>query len=258
MRQGTREEMALYVQSRGQAVITAGGGVFLRRAGELGAVDVTSPYTIRQLNDSDNNVLLIEFARLGLPVDMIRAAIPSLEASPIYRLVQGHLLRLAVDLPADAGEMTGQATTELVAALISTVTGDPRGREATEAAAPRRVAAYIDERLGDAGLTTGQIAAAHGMSARRLTAAWKRSHGVTPADWIARRRLERARRLLADPCLIPVTIEDIAYACGFGSVAGFGRQFRAAYEMSPQEFRIPRARLAPSRTSGAADADPRQ
>jgi AraC-like DNA-binding protein len=235
VRQGTREEMAFYVQSRGEALLTTGGDLFSLRRGQLGAVDVTRPYALRQLTTCDSSVLLIEFGRLGLPVDVTRAAIRSLSSSPLYRLIREHLLRLAVDLPVDAAALTGQATADLLAALVATVSDHPAAREVLNMTEPARVAAYIDERLDDPDLTTGQIAAAHGMSARQLTVAWRRAHDATPADWIIRRRLERATQLLLDPALTPANMDDIAYACGFRDVADLGQRFRAAYGISPRD-----------------------
>ena len=255
VRLGTREEMALFVQSRGEALITA-GGTYSWQSGQLGALDVTRPYAMRQIGDSDNSVLLIEFDRLGLPVDQIRAAIPAIGSSPLYRLIQKHLLLLAVDLPADAAEMTGLATADLVAALVATVCDHPQARELLNATEPARIAAYIDEHLSDAKLMTGQIAAAHAMSARQLTAVWRRAHDATPADWIGRRRLERARQMLTDPALAPASVDDIAYACGFSDTADFSQRFRAAYGISPQDFRGPAPRRPERR--GGRDADPGQ
>jgi AraC family transcriptional regulator, positive regulator of tynA and feaB len=238
VRRGTREEIALFVQARGKALLTSGGGASLREPGQLGAVDITRPYSHRQIGDSDINILLVGFDQLGLPVDTIRAAIPLLASSPIYRLVQGHLMSLRVDLPADAATMTGQATAELIAALVTTVTDDPRQHEMLEATEPMRIAAYIDEHLGDAGLSIERIAAAHGMSVRRLTNLWGEAHDATPADWITRRRLERARRLLTDPELAPVNVDDNARACGFSDMDDFDRRFRACYGMSPRQLRL--------------------
>ena len=126
VRLGTCEEMAVFVQTRGQGLLATGDGVSLQQPGQIGAVDVTRPYALRQIGDSESNVLLISFDQLGVPVDTIRAAIPALQASPIYRLLQGHLPGLAVDLPASPATMTGQATAELITALVTTVSG---GRE---------------------------------------------------------------------------------------------------------------------------------
>jgi AraC family transcriptional activator of tynA and feaB len=248
VRLGTREELGVYVQSRGEALITTGRrDMSSWRAGQLGVVDVTRPYALRQIGDCDNSVLLIGFGRLGLPVDLIRAAIPSIGSSPLYRLVREHLLRLAVDLPADAAEMTGQATADLIAALLATVSDHPRAREVLNATEPARIAAYMLQHLSDPDLTTGQIAAAHGMSDRQLTAAWRRAHDTTPAEWITRRRLERARQLLIDPALASSSMDDIAYACGFSDAADFSHRFQTAYGISPREFRGPALRRPEAR-----------
>jgi AraC-like DNA-binding protein len=237
VRQGTREEVVFHVQTRGDALITADGGVSALRPGQLGAVDVTRPYAVRQLGESENSALVVEFSRLDLPVDQIRTAIPALGRSPLRELFREHLLRLDLDLPADAAAMTGQATMHLVAALVASVCDHPRARDVLSLTEPARVAAYIDRHLEDAELTPEQVAAAHGMPARRLAALWRREHGTAPADWIARRRLQRARRLLGDPGLALATLDDIAYACGFIDAADFGRRFLAEYDASPQELR---------------------
>ncbi len=238
VRQGTREEMAFYVQTRGESILTTGRGMSAWQSGQLGAVDITRPYALRQIGDCDNSVLLIEFSHLGLPVDQIRSAAPLIGNSPLYRLVREHLLHLALDLPNDAAAMTGQATADLLAALVATVCDHQRVREVLNATESTRIAAYIAEHLGEADLRTEQIATAHGMSARQLAAAWQRAHGATPAEWIAR-RLERSRRLLADPALARANMNDIAYACGFSNGADFDRRFKAAYGVSPREFRLP-------------------
>lgn len=256
VRRGTREELALFVQTRGQA-ITTGGGASFWKPGQLGAVDITRPYSQRQTGDSDINILLIEFDQLGLPVDTIRTAIPLLASSPVYRLVRRHLMSLTVDLPADAATMTGQATAELIAALVTTVTNDPRQHEMLEATEPMRIAAYIDECLGDAGLSIERIAAAHSMSVRRITNLWGETYNAAPADWIARRRLERVWRLLTDPKLAQATVDDNARACGFGDMADFDRKFRAFYGISPWHLQSRRQapRAARTRAEGDDNAD---
>lgn len=136
--------------------------------------------------------------------------------------------------------MTGQATAEMITALLATVGEHQQAREALNATRAARIARYIDEHLGDADLTTGQIAVAHRMSARQLTAAWRRAHDATPAGWIAQRRLERSWQMLTDPALAPATIDEIAYACGFSDPADFSQRFRARYGTAPRDCRLPR------------------
>lgn len=243
VRQGTREEAAFYIQTRGESILTTGRGMSAWQSGQLGAVDITRPYAVRQIGDCENTVLLIEFSRLGLPVDQIRSAVPLIGKSPLYRLVREHLLRLDLDLSAEAAAMTGQATADLVAALLATVSDHRQASEILNATESTRIAAYVAEHLGEADLSTEQIASVHGISARQFTAQWHREHGATPAEWIAGRRMERARRLLADPALARANMEDIAYACGFSDRLDFDRNFQAAYGLSPGEFRLPMERV---------------
>jgi transcriptional regulator GlxA family with amidase domain len=97
---------------------------------------------------------------------------------------------------------------------------------------------YIDARLADPGLSAGQIAAAHSLSLRQLYRVWSRSdHGVPLADWILRRRLERARGQLTDCDPVQLTIAAIARRNGFANASHFARQFRQAFETTPREWR---------------------
>ena len=57
------------------------------------------------------------------------------------------------------------------------------------------------------------------------------------SETIRGRRLERARRDLADPALVDESIFDIASRWGFVSKSHFSRAFRAAYRQSPSDFR---------------------
>ena len=254
VRLGTREEIAVYVQGRGTAYLDAQGDAGTWPAGQLGAVDVTRPYGLRQSGDCDNTVLLIEFGRLDLPADLVRAAVPRLHSSPLRALVREHLLHLSVDLPADAAAMAGQATAELISALLATTGDGPRARDAAEATASARIAGWVDEHLGDADLTVGRIAAVHGMSVRALASLWRRAHGLPPGEWIARRRLERVRSLISgSPAAVHGTA-GVARACGFRDATDLDRRFRAAYGVGPEELRP--SRLRPGSTgSWSGDVD---
>jgi AraC-like DNA-binding protein len=57
---------------------------------------------------------------------------------------------------------------------------------------------------------------------------------VTPHQYLRRRRLERAARLLRETAR-PVT--GICLDCGFQSLGAFSSLFRARYGASPREFR---------------------
>jgi AraC-like DNA-binding protein len=54
---------------------------------------------------------------------------------------------------------------------------------------------------------------------------------------IWRQRLLAARRQLADPARAGSTIGEIALVCGFATQAHFASVFKAAYGLTPTQFR---------------------
>ena len=87
---------------------------------------------------------------------------------------------------------------------------------------------YLDQR------TETELAAHLGISARHLRRLFADQVGATP-DQVARsRRAHFARRLLDDTDL---TLTDIAFAAGFGSVRQFNRTMQDTFRASPRELR---------------------
>jgi AraC-like DNA-binding protein len=99
-----------------------------------------------------------------------------------------------------------------------------------------RIQAFIDQHLGDPGLSPSVIAAAHHVSVRYLYKLFQ-DHDMTVAGWIRGRRLDRCRRDLADPALWARPVSAIAARWGFADGAHFSRVFRAAYGIPPREYR---------------------
>ncbi|MFE4590905.1 helix-turn-helix domain-containing protein [Streptomyces laurentii] len=97
-----------------------------------------------------------------------------------------------------------------------------------------RIQAFIDRRLADPELTPQAIARAHHISVRYLHKLFE-NEDATVNRWIQRRRLDRSRRDLA--LHRNVTIAAVAHQWGFASAAHYSRVFRAAYGMSPREWR---------------------
>jgi AraC-like DNA-binding protein len=99
-----------------------------------------------------------------------------------------------------------------------------------------RIRAFIEQRLADPELTPATIAAEHHISLRYLHKLFH-GQGITVAGWIRDRRLERCRRDLADPTLTARPISAVAARWGFTNPAHFSQAFRAAYGLSPRQFR---------------------
>lgn len=83
-------------------------------------------------------------------------------------------------------------------------------------------------------VTVGQMAAAAGLSPSRFHARFLAEAGQTPADWLRRSRLRRAKRLLA-ATERPVTA--IAFDLGFPTSQYFATVFRRYTGMTPMEWR---------------------
>ncbi|MFF4650039.1 helix-turn-helix domain-containing protein [Streptomyces sp. NPDC001380] len=174
-------------------------------------------------------------------------------------LLSGHLVRLAsgaADWTAADAVRLGTVSLDLLAAVLARHlrTGPARDPGCRERVLRLRVHAFIEEHLGDPGLTPAAVAAAHNVSLRLLHRLFQHEElGV--AAWIRARRLERCRRDLADPLLRDLPVHAVARRWGFTDAAHFSRTFRAACGMTPTDYReLARSAGAPG-PAGAPAAD---
>jgi AraC family transcriptional regulator of adaptative response / DNA-3-methyladenine glycosylase II len=94
--------------------------------------------------------------------------------------------------------------------------------------------------ISDGGLdgqTEDQLARRLGVSGRHLRRLFSAELGLTPDELARSRRAHFARRLLDDTDL---TITDVAFAAGFGSVRQFNRACQAIFRAPPGELRARR------------------
>ncbi|MFF3332562.1 helix-turn-helix domain-containing protein [Streptomyces sp. NPDC002888] len=99
-----------------------------------------------------------------------------------------------------------------------------------------RIKAFIRRHLSDPELTPARIAVAHHISRSHLYRLFQ-AEGHTVASYIRDRRLECARRDLADPALRAMPVHAIAARWGFSRAADFTRAFRTAYGVPPSDVR---------------------
>jgi transcriptional regulator GlxA family with amidase domain len=90
--------------------------------------------------------------------------------------------------------------------------------------------AHLDERL-----TLPMLAAKAHMSTRTLSRRFEAETGRGALQWISERRIARARMLLEDTDL---SVTEIAFASGFGSLGAFRRQFARATGATPRSYRL--------------------
>jgi len=117
----------------------------------------------------------------------------------------------------------------------------PRLRERAErsagglsGAARRRVLEFVDAHLDEAELSLPRLAAEAHLSEFHFARMFRASMGCTVHDWVAARRLDRARALLRET---PLPLADIAAACGYASASHLSQRFKAGTGTTPGQYR---------------------
>jgi AraC-like DNA-binding protein len=92
--------------------------------------------------------------------------------------------------------------------------------------------AMLSQLGADLGLD--DLAAVAGCSTTHFSRAFKQSTGIAPFYWLAERRIDKAKELLADPRL---SLAEIALAVGFSAQPHFTTAFKRATGTTPGEWR---------------------
>ena len=108
-------------------------------------------------------------------------------------------------------------------------------KQKTDVAAVRiaRVLEWVDNFEGDT-IKISQMAEVAGLSTSSFHRAFWRVIGVTPKDYITRKRIEIAREMLKKT---DVSVIDIAMQCGFSTSQYFATVFRRYTGFTPSEYR---------------------
>jgi transcriptional regulator GlxA family with amidase domain len=102
-----------------------------------------------------------------------------------------------------------------------------------EQAPIRELQGWIAEHL-DGDLSVGTLAARVHLSERQFARVFRREIGATPADYVERLRVERARSVLETD---RVPLEAVAARCGFAGAEVMRRAFQRRLGISPSEYR---------------------
>lgn len=97
----------------------------------------------------------------------------------------------------------------------------------------RRARALLDAAY-ESELTLEIISRHVGLSRAYFARAFRRAFGVTPHQYLTRRRIERARALLAGGEL---SVTEVCFAVGFQSLGSFSALFRRVTGHSPEGYR---------------------
>ncbi|MFJ9367160.1 helix-turn-helix domain-containing protein [Nocardia sp. NPDC101769] len=210
--------------------------------GECAVWDFTAPFEAGWDGIGESWCIAVPRNRIGLSGETVAAAAGRLRHSPLHDMIAGQITELIEGADAlerdPAAVMIGQCCVEMIRALLLSASGHTGDSAAAipHQAVVRAVQTYVREHLADPDLRVEQIAAAHNISSRylyRLCAA----AGIRLEQWIIGERLSAARALLVDPAHGSRTISAIAHTVGFRDATHFTRRFRAAYGMTPRDWR---------------------
>lgn len=241
VRDGSPPTVSLAVHRAGLSTVFQEGRQAVLGAGELSLVNSAQPSVIVSEHHSLSHLVRIPAELLAVPEVVLRETValrlgPELRIAGVIGRFVDDLVTLSDPQPVEA-EHLARPTVELVRALIATVAGDSRrARESLGATLQVRVRDYLRAHWHERDLTAGRIAAAHHISTRhlyRLLAA----QGISLGDWLRERRLEACRDELARPGAAGITVAAVGRRWGFSDSTNFGRAFKAAYGLTPGEWR---------------------
>lgn len=225
------------LQVRGVGVTLQDGRSAVTRPGDLTLIDTARSFSFEFRAD-------FQQISLHIPHDVLRPQLtePAATARRVSTAAGlGAAIRHAMtaigspELAAGSAERLALHTTGLLAVALDqpeAVSPAARGHQALVEAALDD----IDQHLGEASLSPKRTAGRLGISVRLLYQVFA-GHDQSYAAAVRARRLDQARRDLADPARAALRIIDIAADNGFADVTHFHRVFRRAYGCTPAETR---------------------
>ncbi|WP_407651944.1 helix-turn-helix domain-containing protein [Dongia soli] len=109
----------------------------------------------------------------------------------------------------------------------------PQARGGLPPGATRRVLEYVETHLSEK-IDLAVLAGVAGFSVFHFAREFKQTAGVTPHFYLLRKRVQRAKEMLAQTDL---SLSEIALAAGFADQSHLARHFRRMVGSTPREFR---------------------
>jgi AraC-like DNA-binding protein len=173
-----------------------------------------------------------EIAAAQASTSRFRFSAPSLPASAKTLPVIAHMEALSYASSLRCEELA----LGLIERVIAAMAGDRRTAAAPTGRETRRVVEAIRLVESDAGrpLELKEMAASAGMSKYHFLRVFRRLTGVTPHQYLISARLRRAALALASSRR---PIIALALDAGFGDLSTFNKTFRAAFGLTPTQYR---------------------
>lgn len=245
IRRGDPELYMLALGVHGALTMSQAGQDAVLGSGDLMLYDSSLPFHSVVGNGSGlTRTLLLHVPKsyLPLPARSVKGLLA--RRLPGHEGIGAVVARTLAGIGAESDQLTmadsallGPVALNLLTALLSHhLHTDPSLPASHHDALLLHVEAFIHDHVSDPQLTPSSVAAAHHVSTRSLQRMFQQ-RGTTVAAFIRQCRLDGARRDLADPALAARPIHATATRWGFTRPADFTRAFRAAFGVSPSDYR---------------------
>jgi AraC-like DNA-binding protein len=231
------------LQLTGSQLLTQDDHRVVLRPGDLAIYDSTRPYSLESSAPFSSLVLMFPHENLQVPASDIATVVGTNLACDdgVGPLVCRMLGQIASDLDAlmtpGGGRLTHSVLDMVATALTERLAVQLGHTDHEHRTLALRVRAFIEAHLAEPTLGPEPIAAAHYVSTRHLQKVFK-AEGHTVTGWIRGRRLQRCREELVDPLHAGRSVSAVGARWGFPDAAHFSRVFKAAFGMTPSEWRV--------------------
>ena len=243
LRSGYEEVLLVQLQLSGQSVVAQDDRSTRLNPGDFAIYDSTRPYILEFRDDFE--VLVMHMPRerlLGRSGRTDKLTAHAIRGDSVMGALAVPFLRHAGEAISSVNPSTAAQLGSIALGLVNAALGELCVQQAEDvqswsrSALLYRAKVIIDEQLGEPELNSAAIARELGISARYLQDLFH-AENITVSDCIWTRRLERCRRELADPLLARKQISQIALDSGFSHFGHFSSRFKAAYDLSPRDYR---------------------
>ena len=242
IRRGDPETVQVGMPLGGQSIMIQDGREAVLNGGDMVLYDSSRPFTLVMESQFHWQVFLLPKAKLRRSDGELAqvTAIPLSGARGMSRAVSAFLRGLAAEVTGLEGSPGAAALGENAADLIATMVRSRFGQQwdvaDPDAVLIQAIETYLSDHHADPGLDPRHVAAAHGLSVRRLHALFEPT-GRSVAGRIREERLAAIRRDLRDPGLAHRSIARIAAMHGMRDPSAFARTFRSVEGVTPREYR---------------------
>lgn len=236
----------IYFVTGGSAELVSQAGRHPLRAGRIYLID--GHRLVAQRCPRRMDVAWVHFAPESLVLHRVLSALPPVTDATAESAPQADEWRALHRIFEEPGSGTNRPVEGAPLAALCRVQGLflhlighvlERHRPAAERAAWggagrfQRVIGLMDARFRD-NPPLAELAATAGMAPAHFHRRFRSTFGLTPHDYMLRRRMDLARHLLGDPSL---RVQEVAEAVGYGNPFYFARVFRRQMGFSPSELR---------------------